>query len=195
MSKQALTRVWTVVSTVLVFYYVNTWLSSQGAEPILKLSLLDKRRVPGALLALVICPTLLIVGVWLAERYRGRFAGRYWHNRMPVVALDELDTGSTEGKLYQGFFLLVFKILPVLSLVHFANVVLSAPVHENGSELPLTVFAARWPGADRFRIGPSWKEGLTFFPIVEPVILGALAAGSSVYTAIYLFRLFRPSVQ
>jgi hypothetical protein len=99
------------------------------------------------------------------------------------------DTGSREGRLFQGFFLFLLISVSAAALVHFTSQVLGAKVfdRQTGTELdvlapvPWDTFVSGTYWHDRFRLGESADKAVTWFPVLEPIVLAVLlllAAGS-----------------
>ncbi|GHG25280.1 hypothetical protein [Paracoccus aerius] len=193
-------RLWLAVGLVLVFYSLNSWIAGQGGKPIFNIELVDDRPVASALIALPICTLLLTllcrIGVCFAKASP---RARSWHERMPLVGLDGVRTGSPEGRLYQGFFLLIFVGLPSAALVYFADRVRKAKVFDtlNGCDdmtpfdaVPLSMILSRPYWDDRFRLGRSLEDAVTWFPILEPIVLAILVALALVNVVRLLYVLF-----
>lgn len=195
-------RLWLAVGLVLVFYSLNSWIAGQGGKPIFNIELVDDRPVASALIALPICAVLLTLLCRIGVRFaKASPRARVWHQRMPLVGLEGVRTGSPEGRLYQGFFLLVFVGLPTAALVYFADRVRKAKVFdtENGcaemaplDPVPLGTMLS-WPyWDDRYRLGRDMQDAVTWFPVLEPIVLGILLALALWNVARLLYVLFAP---
>jgi hypothetical protein len=68
----------------------------------------------GILLCSFLLLLLSIVGIIYARR-----KGTMWHERMPIVGFESINTGSLEGKLYQFAALFGFSMIPALGLVKY----------------------------------------------------------------------------
>ena len=119
-------------------------------------------------------------------------------NRIPVVWFDKIDTASSEGRWYQTIIIVSFIILPALSLIHFFLIVEAASVCVRSSPPRTTnvwdlsaieTLDDPTSGNDLNRVvQPSICEnGVTFFPVVEPLVLLVLIVAA--YWAVY--RQFR----
>ncbi|WP_195820667.1 hypothetical protein [Roseobacter sp. MH60115] len=206
MTQQHLQKLWTLFGTILVFYSVNTWLSSQGANAILNVKILDERPVIGALIAIPICSVLLFILARVGLQFAKGSHSRKWQNRMPLVWLEGLDTDSKAGKSYQAFFLLIFILIPIVSLMHFLRKVMSADVVNLADrstvvsawhmvDWELLMFGPYWN--DAYRIGEtitpntaSLENTVTWFPMIQPIILVALVVVSSGAALRFLLGIF-----
>lgn len=200
MNAAHLTRLWTAVGLLLLFYALNSWIAGQGGQPILDAKLIVNEPVTSALIALVICPPLLVVLCWVGILFaRLPDTGTGWHQRLPVIGLPGLLTGSIEGRLYQAFFLLVMIGLPCAALIYFLTQVLSARVFQQpgGAELgvldPVDLHTL-WSGAywdDGYRLGESLEKSVTWFPVVEPIVIGIILLITTAHVIAFLWNLFR----
>jgi hypothetical protein len=198
MSGEQLTRIWGILALLLLFYVSNTWLSSQGAQPILDVELLDPRRVAGALMALVVCPPLLALTATIGDIYRSRHAdGRFWQ-AVPVPGIGSLDPIAGEARAYIFAEIFLVYILPILSFAHFGRIVLGADVCANEPHSPgLSV----WSIPDLWQLNSGYRldgwdaaamkcnTGVTFWPLVGPILMIAWVAGSVVCVVRHLWRL------
>lgn len=199
MTEAHLARLWIVVGLFLVFYSLNTWIVSQGGKALFGVELLDDQPVTSALVAIPICAVLLVLQCRIGMAYADRSGmRRQWHARTPVVGLDGLKTGSREGKLYQAFFLILFVIVPVAALGYFVDQVLGGTVYDRVAKTehsPLAAVdwatiasASYWD--DRFRLGEGPDKAVTWFPVVEPVLLGLLLLLAAAHVVLLAVRLF-----
>lgn len=192
MDKKSVTKLWFGIGVVLSFYAINTWLSSQGANPFLSITLLDDRRAVGALFGIFICSPLAILLSSIGEMFIEKFGGQGWPERIPVVWLETLDTSTREGRLYQGVLLFLFVVLPALSLLHFFNVVVGTEIRDTTACSPLRFWDVVCPEGDRYRFGE--RGGVTFFPIVEPIMVLALFLYAEFRVCRYLRVIFKSSM-
>jgi hypothetical protein len=188
MTQQQVAKLWSIVSLALLYYALNSWLVSQGANEIFEAKLvLSSSRLATAMIAILICCSLLIGTSLVGLLYASR-ADRRWHNRIPLFGFDSIDTSSREGKSYQVAMLTIFSLLPTLSLIHFWRVFLSGKVVTTGQppRLASNIFdvTALIGFNDPARIcddlapGPVLEcaKGTTFFPLIEPVVWAAVTA-------------------
>ena len=113
MTAQQIGKLWTLTSALLLYYALNSWIVSQGGNEIFGAKLVLATRGPAAMLAIPICSILLAVTSAIGRTYAIRVGGD-WRKRIPIVGFDSIDTGSVEGRLYQGFFFFLFSVLPAL---------------------------------------------------------------------------------
>lgn len=132
MNAVQLAKIWSVTGLCCLFFTLNSWIASQGGTPIFGVLLLHSGRVPAAWLGIPITSVLLLVTAVVGCIHAARTSGP-WHERIPILGFDSLDTKSPEGQAYQGAFLCLFTLVPMLALVHFWGVALSAKVALNGS--------------------------------------------------------------
>jgi hypothetical protein len=125
MNARALSKLWTVLGSVLLFYTLNAWLQSQGGGLLFKVAILDEREVPNAYFSIIICGTLLTVLCLIGSEFARISAGLSRFGRWPVVELEELDFGDRSARVYQVFFLLIFVAVPLGAIVHFWDEMIS----------------------------------------------------------------------
>jgi hypothetical protein len=122
MNQKHLTQVWQWISVACVLFLLTSIVSIQGgSEFVGKLlgdkggTLPDNKPAIGYFGAMVgsglflIASSALFLHAW-------RF-GSHWHNRVPVVWLEELDTSVWDGKLFQIVVLVLFLGLPAAGIV------------------------------------------------------------------------------
>lgn len=214
MTPSHLRGLWTVIGFVLFAYAAAAWLRGQGAMSSWDKVLIDDRPTCVQLFAIFVCGLLFILETEIGTRYARRVGTRSWHSRLPVVAskvlrFEHLDTGSSEGKWYQRFWLFIFVIFPAMALVYFTNVVLDGRVIDKSnldtpmgplSGVPVSrlIYGEYW--SDAFRFGPSaagtpdeqLDQMVTWFPILEPIVIGLLLAGCIIQLGRLTWALLRP---
>jgi len=108
---------------------------------------------------------------------------RNWHQRIPVVWLENLDTATLSGKLYQAFFIFAFLLIPTAGLIHFLDKVSSINVLRDGQPFQQTHFFD-WVPADalaghKFSLGNGIGNPpaeVAFWPNGQPIIFALLVA-------------------
>jgi hypothetical protein len=125
MTREQISKIWTVVSLFLLYYAVNTYLVTQGGQPVFGATLISISRIPAATLGIPICSLLLIVCSLIGINYAHK-SEPMWAARIPLVAFEKIDVRSREGKIYQGTMLAALTLLPLVSLVHFWNLFATA---------------------------------------------------------------------
>lgn len=130
-----------------------------------------------------------LVGTTYAQR-----SSRPWHCRIPVAFYEEIITGSTEGRIYQATSFSLIFILPLSALVHFWDVVRSAPVLTTGVT-PRAVgmwelgTLTSWDDPARLcsainASGTHCVDGCTMLPVLEPGLFALLSGGAMILSAI-----------
>lgn len=201
MSKEQLEKAWAFLAIIILFYALNTWLSSQGAETIFNVKLLNPKRVPGAYFGILVCAPLLILLCWVGILYQRRHhRGSKWSG-IPPLGIGHLDVSKIEAKIFLALQLALFVVVPALSLLHFAGIVNKAwvcareysnspPQIKDYGQFKLPEKGYWW--ADRYRLD-GWDTksekctgGATFFPFVSPLILIFLCGAAFISSAYYL---------
>lgn len=197
MNQSHLQKLWAFVGTLLVYYSVNTWIASQGGKPILDIGLIEEGPVAGPVVALPICAVLLILLARIGSAYARLSTSANWHERLPVVFLEGIDTSTRQGKQFQAASLVTFVVVPCAAVIHFIAKISGAVVTRN-EEPCWDVSYPVWvvPPLDRpgcptslsgvfdnaFRIAQSHESGadpgpgsVTWIPMAEPMIYLGLA--------------------
>jgi hypothetical protein len=187
MTRLQIAKLWSVVSAVLLYYSLNSWLASQGGQEIFAVKLVAAGRVPTALLAILICAILITATSWIGQLFAKR-SGPSWHDRIPVVGFESIETASTEGKIYQGVMLVLLSLLPAASLAHFWHILAGAKVVTTGESPRLARSIWDWAALSSFdnpatvcadlksNEPPVCNAGVTFLPGLEPALLALLTA-------------------
>ncbi|TGP52549.1 hypothetical protein EN873_14860 [bacterium M00.F.Ca.ET.230.01.1.1] len=196
MTQSQLSKVWFVVSALLLYYALNSWVVAQGGEEIFGAKVVMKARVPAVMIAIPICSILLTLTSLVGRLYSLR-AGSKWHERIPVVGFEGIDTGSREGRVYQGVMITVFSLLPAIALVYFWCTFLSATVMLNDGKKDPGASLWDWSQLrtlnDPARICTEFHKELadpcignaTVLPGLEPTIFGALTLAAVVVLAMH----------
>jgi len=127
-----ISKVWTVVGLFLLYYVLNTWIVTQGGQEIFGAKLIVTGRIPAALWGIPIGCVLLLLNSLVGLHYARR-TGPGWHNRIPIVGFETIDTDSREGRFYQGTMLGLLSFLPAVALVHFWRLLQEAIVVTTGN--------------------------------------------------------------
>jgi multisubunit Na+/H+ antiporter MnhC subunit len=69
MTPQQISKVWTVISLVLLYYALNTYLVTQGGNEIFGTKLIVTSRIPAAMMGIPICSALLLVSSLIGIDY------------------------------------------------------------------------------------------------------------------------------
>lgn len=217
MSKEQITKVWAAIAIVLLFYALNTYISSQGGAPLFGVPLLTTQRETAALYALIICPPMLFVAVAFGELYLGRYGAKRKWLGIPPAFIGELDVGHRESRAYLVAVVVLAYVVPMLSFFHFARIVAGAElcvkevtIVRQGKEVSIPPTKATWlkwdlPESefwleDRYRL--AGKEagsdqnalqqctgGASFTPLLEPAFLVLWCGFAVIYAVFHLGKL------
>lgn len=208
MTQSHLGKLFGAFGFILLVITVNTWLASQGAKAILKIPLLHEERPSMAFLALILGSVMLTVTSTIGFLHAKRH-GTSWHDRIPAVWLENLNTSMIEARWYQAVVLLLLVGVPVASGFHFIGIVADAKLCESGSKVLTPVLDAWLSGipkaTDQIRLVDGltvveqangvmeWKcvGGIQVFPGWEFLIVGAALAVSIAMTVAFLTAIFR----
>jgi hypothetical protein len=157
---------------------LNVWLYLQGAKPFFEPALFHDQRAGITVIALVIIPVTHAISHLIARRHAVQF-GNHWTTRLPLVFVDELVEGSRDAKIYQGSVMALAIVLPFLALAHvgleFSD--LANPLHCRIGDKFQEAGIWAWPSEAKIdgdcRVGyrPPTEGGVTFIPVVEPLII------------------------
>jgi hypothetical protein len=131
MSLSGLVRVWSYLGALLALYATGTWIILQGGKSFADVPGLEGRApVTSAFEAVGIIGLLLgiLCGVGIRHMRQAQAAGK---PLLPVVAIAELgphEMRSWSMRLYQGFFVLAFLVLPAAAIYKLNNDVLERGV-------------------------------------------------------------------
>ena len=195
-------KIWKFVGAILLYYALNTWIVTQGGNEVFGAKLVSADRAPASVIGIFICSILLVLVCLLGRSY-ARAAGEAWHDRIPVLALDGLDTGSREGKWYQRAVLFCFTILPAAAILHFWDLVRDAEVVSTNTNEPVS----RWDWSytfqhwsDAARICSIYdksdknpcKDSGTFLPGLEMWLLIIVTAIAAIALMAYFWAIASP---
>lgn len=129
MTREALGRIWGVLGTFLAVYTFNAWSKSQGGPALGEVLLLDSRPRIASLYAFFVIAVLLALLAFVGTLHARRSQGS-WVNRLPLVGFAPEISARINRKdrsvlVYQLASLVIFVVLPALSLVHLGREVLS----------------------------------------------------------------------
>jgi len=127
MTQSQLGKIWVAIGLFVLYYSLNSWIVCQGGEEIFGAKLVLPTRIPAAFIAIPICSVALMAWTIVGTTYAHRSHGA-WHHRIPVVFFDGIETGTTEGRIYQGTCFFVVLLLTLGALAHFWDVVSGATV-------------------------------------------------------------------
>jgi hypothetical protein len=144
MTQIQLGKVWLAVSVALLYYALNSWIVAQGGNEVFGAKLVLSQRVPAAMLAILVCSILAIASSAIGRLYARR-GGNRWHDRIPVVGFDQIDTASIEGRVYQGAMLALLSFLPFIAMIYFWHSLLTAKIMLNdGGKKLVSLWSLDW---------------------------------------------------
>lgn len=187
MTRAQLSKVWFAISALLLYYSLNSWIVAQGGNEIFGAKLIVSNKVPAVMVAIPVCAILLFVSS-LVGRVLALRGGQRWHERIPVVGFDKIETGSREGRVYQGTMLVLFSFVPILAITYFWSVFTAAKVMRNDGSKTLLHSVWDWTGLytlnDPARICTDFNTDLrdpclgnaSVLPGLEPIIFAVVTA-------------------
>jgi hypothetical protein len=198
MTAQQISKVWTVVSLALLYYALNTYLVTQGGQPIFGTTLIVGNRIPAAMMGIPICSALLLMSSLIGIDY-ARKGGPTWPDCIPVVGFKHINTESLDAKFYQVVMLTLLSVLPLFAIGHFwwvfgdahavttKNPAVEIPGIWSWSALtsvndPARICNIFHPAPEGSSAPPTCEGPDTLLPGLEPwffVILTAAAAGAT----------------
>jgi len=210
MTPQQMSKVWTVIGLLLLYYALNTYLVTQGGNPVFGATLITKR-IPAAMLAILICTFLFLLCSLIGIDF-ARKNGPTCADRIPVVGFEQINTAAREARLYQYIMLGVFSLVPILCLIHFWSLFWTADIAtaRNPTE-PIAGGIWDWDALaslnDPARICStlaktvdasgktvySCNDNITILPGLEPALFALLTLGSGCATIYFWWILFRPA--
>jgi hypothetical protein len=187
MTLSQISKVWTVVGLFLLYYVLNTWIVTQGGQEIFGAKLVVSYRIPAAMWGIPIACVLIGLNSVVGLHYAG-LTGPAWHDRVPVVGFERIDTSSREGKFYQGTMLALLSLLPALALIHFWRLFNNAKVVTTDNPPKPVDSIWDWSALNRSLDDParictdyivdgakiSCEKNATILPGLEPAILATL---------------------
>ena len=202
MTQLQLAKVWFVVGAILLYYALNSWIVAQGGHEVFGTKLIVSGKVPSAMLAIPICSFLLLLSSLVGHLFASR-GGVHWHERIPVVGFEDIDTSSREGQVYQGAMIAAFSLVPLWAVAYFWYEFLRAKVILNdGTNKTISVWD--WTASlksldDPARICTDYIASAsdpcignaTVLPGVEPTIFAMLTAAAIVLLCFHWFTLLR----
>jgi hypothetical protein len=130
-SRSGLARVWSILGAFLALYATGTWIILQGGKSFAEIPGLEGGApVTSAYQAVLIVGTLLGILSAVSIRYM-RMSVPAGKGLLPVVAIADVGPHNIHSwtmRLYQGFFFLVFLLLPAIALYQLNDAVLERGV-------------------------------------------------------------------
>jgi len=199
-----MSKVWSVVSLLLLYYALNSFLATQGGNAVFGATLIMTARVPAAFIAIPICSFLLLMSGLIGIEFARR-GGANWADRVPLVAFDQIDTTKPEAKLYQAVVLTMLSIVPALTLIHFWTTIWGAELTStepvNPRALDGGIWAWKWLTSFNnpayvctevvTRPAVACNGGATILPGLEPTLFAAItlaAYGVGIVFLVFVIR-------
>lgn len=218
MSTTNIARLWSFLGPITFFYTLNCWIATTKSTPPFSLALPDTRPVIAAYLGCFVVSLLLTVVSLLGYKFAKRSKSEHWSLRVPVILLEDLNPQSYATKTYQSIFIFAFVVLPMLSILHFNNWVLSrADVHDKRVEQTHKKSPYYFPKdlsvlsgdlyKNEFCMGQDLKGdqpckrtdkdaydgGVTWFPLYSPILMQFFSIVGLFAAATFLVQLFKRS--
>ncbi len=130
-NKNLCAKAWTFLGAAVSLTALNVFIQSQGGLLFTGGYLIEKRPVIASFDAVFIVSAMLIVVCLAAGKHARLSMSDAWATRLPIIGddgKDPVETRSWSLRCYQGFFLLVFVLVPAFSLLHFNDKVWNAGV-------------------------------------------------------------------
>lgn len=179
MNDEQLSRAWSVTSAFFLFFALDSWLRTQGLNPVFGSTLPHDQRFAAALFGLLICCVVSFFQLRLANAYAQRNTRR-GIERLPIAFFKSLDFSTAEGRQYQKVFFVAFHILPIAAIIHFFHLNMIAEYFtmeecKNGSgaiAYNVWLLPPSYDYTDGYRLGDC--SGVTYFPMIEPILITLL---------------------
>ena len=175
-----LCKVWTVLGLFISVFTLDSWMRTQGLDPLFGSSLPHNQRPASAIFRFVVIVVLAPLHLYTAITYSKRQVGSF-HNKVPIAFFVSLDTKATEAKIFQSLMYFALHIFPVLGVIHFYRLILAsvyvlqADCRMGIEDRAFSVWTlpATYVWDNGYRLGDC--EGVTFFPLIQPVFFTLLA--------------------
>lgn len=145
MTKRHLEKLFQTFGLVTLAIALNVLIVGQGGKALLDTPLLGDGHASQAFFGIVLVSSLLVlmslVGALHAVRH-----GTAWHDRLPVVWLEDLDTRRWDGKLFQLVMIALLVVGPAVALFKFQDTVETGHLCVLGSTVDFSVI-------------DKWREG------------------------------------
>ncbi|MBD9541322.1 hypothetical protein IB276_17850 [Ensifer sp. ENS04] len=204
MTDKHLTTLWKWMALACFGYVASSVLTIQGAADIFGTRLLSKSDhglAVVAYMAAIVGSGLMLMVLVVAITYARRY-GTAWHDRIPTIMLDGLQTASIEGKIYQSAVVFVLIALPFYGIGHSMRVANEGEICVQGTSPPVVYGGGNWtllavPHAKtqvRLVSGGVTDgrcEGGVEVGWYTPLLFGVLPFCSALLAVIWMWQLFR----
>lgn len=199
MNVAQLSKLWLVVGTLLLFYALNSWIVTQGGDPIFSGSVISKDRAPAAVVAIPVGSILLALASAVGWLHATRASGK-WHSRIPIAFFETLDMNRLEARVYQASMLVALSLVPTLALVHFWSIFVTEAVVFRDGSVARSGGVLQWaklttldnPAVICSRFDEGVCEGdATILPGLEAAVFALLSLAASVLLAGHWAAVFK----
>lgn len=196
MTNAQLNKLWTTISCFVLIFSVDSWMRTQGIEPIFGSKLPHSQRIASAVFGYLVTSISMFFQFYVAKIYSLRQSGSFL-SRLPIAFFKSLNMDQSESKFYQLFMYFFMYIVPFFALIHFFSIITKGSYHvyndccSNIINVSYSVW--KWPEKyildEGFRLGSC--DGISFFPVIEPLLLAIMGIANIVLNLRYLHILKR----
>lgn len=197
MSKETLTKIWSVVVLSGTYFSINVFVVTQGGHfllPGLKLEQIGPRAA--AVYGTWFAMPILMLSLLLVIVYIKRFGGIQRSARLPIAFNLKLDFNDWMARAYQGFIFLAFLLIPTYASCHFLRKLLNGTITDkdnNNVTISETPFEHLTQYVDLLHVLGSdnryrFENDITFYPFWQPwlsVLMTLICFGMFLYV-VYL---------
>ena len=177
-----LSVIWLVITFIACYYSLSMWIASQHQQTPLGM-LIDVRPVQGSLVAIVLVGVLTGLALRVLRRHMLMNRDENRLRRLPTFPVEPINPndGFVKALGSAKIFMVVF---PIAALVHFYDKIIGHGKLALCDDSGVVVKVGFWDFPEtlighKYCFGQGYKDaavdGVTFFPLVEPIVLGLLA--------------------
>lgn len=180
MSDIQLAKAWSTIGLFLLVFSLDSWLRTQGLSPIFGSHLPHTERAAAALIGFTVNIIAAFILLRIAFSFTRRQPSGKLAARLPIAFYVNLDTADKDAVTFQRTMYFLFHIFPLFATFHFLRIILSSQYYisaecKNHQDKGISQWL--WPDPyiwdNGFRLDNC--NGVTFFPVLEPVLLLTLA--------------------
>ena len=207
MTEKAASWIWSVISAILCVLTFNFLSISQNWEASIGLGFLSiDTGASNFLEASLLGPPVISIGLLITSYVGIRYVKLVnshhdsWDTRVPV-RMSGIQPCSQESKVLSFFALLFFLALPIYVVWHLLRkftkygVACEAETGISLSIFSFTDFSPRWNHQFLVGIQGSACEGLTFEPLIQPVLMIIFAIFATVVAAVFFYFVLKPNLK
>ncbi len=196
MDSPTLVKIYGVLGAALFSFSFNLfWLERTGAS-ILK-QIVPHSKTPSAILIGTVAISIVSLFLLLiVERHWRLYTNQPWYKKLPGAFVDPPDPRDWLAKAIKLFAFCLFIVVPAYIAVHFIDELWSVPVVDRQNVFKDLSFhtmtsAVRVEGAfgERFRIAD--RDGVSFFPTIEPIGIVLLVTAQCSWALFQIGRTLR----